>query len=251
MLKENYRERKTGETMGNSLVRSAIVRWRIGLVRNVVNLLFALLTRREVYGRENLPQSGGYLLVFNQLSSFDTPLIFTLLNRTDLTGLVAANYRDSPIHRLFIEAAGGTWIRRGASDRTAIKTALEALEQGWVVGISPEGRRSPTKALIQGKPGPAFLATHANVPVVPIGLTNTENLAKSLKHLSRISLTIRIGEPFRLPPVRRENQKQQLLTNTDLLMCHIAALVPPKYRGIYADHEQLKALVDERTETAV
>jgi 1-acyl-sn-glycerol-3-phosphate acyltransferase len=236
--------------MSDSLARSLVSRWRISLIRNIVNLLFMLLTRREVSGLENIPRSGACLIVFNQLSSFDTPLLFTLLNRTDTTGLVAANYRDRLLYRVFIEAAGGTWLRRGASDRAAIKTALTALGHGWIVGISPEGRRSPNKTLIQGKPGPAFLATRANVPVVPIGLTNTENLAEALKHLRRITLTVRIGEPFRLPPIGPQNQKQELQTNTDLLMCQIAALLPPRYRGAYASHRQLKALLNETEEIA-
>lgn len=221
--------------MDNDLNRSRFAIWRTSLIRHVVNLLFALLTRREVDGLENLPRSGACLVVFNQLSSFDTPLLFSLIDRPDLTGLIAANYKDNPFFRIMVEAAGGIWLRRGASDRAAIKTALAALEGGWMVGISPEGRRSPHKTLIHGKPGPAFLATRAEVPIVPIGLTNTENLADALRHLRRITLTVRIGEPFRLPGLAHENQKQQLQNNTELLMRQIAALVPPKYRGVYAE----------------
>lgn len=233
-----------------TLARSRLAQWRISLLRHIVYLLFTRFTRLEVYGRENIPRSGACLLVTNQLSSFDTPLLFALVDRPDMTGLIAANYRDHPLYRILVEAGGGIWIRRGASDRTAIKTALAALERGWIVGVSPEGRRSPTKTLIQGKPGPAFLATRASIPVVPVGLTNTEHLAEALLHLRRITLTVRIGDPFRLPPLRPGNEKQQLQASTDLMMCQIAAMLPLQYRGVYADHPQLKGSVEEAGEAA-
>jgi 1-acyl-sn-glycerol-3-phosphate acyltransferase len=69
---------------------------RIVLLRAVVNFLFERLTQRQVSGLENIPARGPCVLIFNQLSNFDTPLIFTLMRRTDATGLVAANYREHP-----------------------------------------------------------------------------------------------------------------------------------------------------------
>ena len=63
------------------------------LLRRILDLLFAGLSSRRVTGLDNIPSDGGCLLVFNHLSNFDPPLIFTLLRRSDVTGLVAANYR--------------------------------------------------------------------------------------------------------------------------------------------------------------
>jgi 1-acyl-sn-glycerol-3-phosphate acyltransferase len=177
--------------------------------------------------------------VFNHLSNFDPALLFSLIRRPDVTGLVAANYQDRPFDRFIVEAAGGLWLRRGASDRKALESALALLDQGWMVGMAPEGRRSPTRALIEGKRGAAFLATTANVPIVPVGVVKTEQLGSALKRLRRIDLTVQIGEPFLLPHPTQTNHRQDLEAATVTIMCRIAALLPPEYRGVYADHPDL------------
>lgn len=221
-------------------VRSSTV-----LLRAFIAFLFRSLTRLDISGLENIPTQGACLAVFNQLSNFDTALLFSISPRKDLTGLVAHDYRANPFYRFVIEHLGGTWIRRGASDRRALETALDVLAQGWMVGISPEGRRSPTKALIQPKPGSAFLASRANVPILPVAVTNTENLALAFTHFKRITVTVRFGKIFRLPPIERAQRKQYLQDTSDIIMCQLAALLPPKYRGIYADHPYLKTLLLE------
>jgi 1-acyl-sn-glycerol-3-phosphate acyltransferase len=104
-----------------------------------------------------------------------------------------------------------------------------------MVGISPEGRRSPTGALITAQPGAAFLAARAQVPILPVAITNTKHLAAALKRGRRITISIRVGEAFSLPPLGGLAQKRQLQIYTDLMMTRLAALLPPEYRGAYAD----------------
>ena len=221
--------------------RVGAARWRAAVVRAVLNVLFAVLTRRRVLGVEHVPTAGACVLVTNHLSKLDAPLLMTVLPRRDLSALVAADFRRRPLYRVLIEAAGGTWIRRGARDRAALQTALDLLACGRIVGIAPEGRCSPTGALIAAKPGPALLAARANVPVVPVAVTGTEQVGRALKRLRRTTLTVRFGEPFRLPPLTPANQKQQLRAGTDEIMGRIAAMLPPAYRGVYADHPALTA----------
>ena len=218
------------------------LRWHQNLVRRLTGAAMGLLARREVEGLENIPREGACLLVFNQLSVFDTPLVNTLVDRADVTGLVARDYRRNLFYRLMIEAGGGMWIRRNAPDRSALRAALGALERGWVVEMSPEGRRSPTGALVRAKGGPAFLATRTGVPVVPVGFTNTENLASAWRRLRRPTVTVRVGRPFRLAPVGGPGRRAALRQAADEMMCHVAALLPARYRGVYADHPALRAL---------
>jgi 1-acyl-sn-glycerol-3-phosphate acyltransferase len=118
------------------------------------------------------------------------------------------------------------------------------LQRGWVVEISPEGRRNPTGALVFAKPGPAFLATRTGVPVVPIAFTNTENLAASLRRLRRPTVTIRVGKPFRLDPIAGPDRRRRLREAADEVLCRVAALLPPRYRGVYADHPLVRTLVE-------
>jgi 1-acyl-sn-glycerol-3-phosphate acyltransferase len=212
---------------------------RSTVLRATLSLLLGLLARRRISGVENIPRHGPCLLVFNQMSVFDTPLLSVLVPRPDVTGLVARDYRRNPFYRLLVECGGGMWIRRRSGDRVALKAALGALKSGWVVGISPEGRRSPTGTLVHGQPGPAFLARRSRVPIVPVAFANTENLAASLRRFRRPTITIRVGEPFGLPPLEGARTKQRLRDDTDRIMCHIAALLPPRYHGVYAEHPYL------------
>jgi 1-acyl-sn-glycerol-3-phosphate acyltransferase len=211
------------------------------IVRATVSRLLGLMARREAFGLEHIPREGPCLLVFNQRSVFDTPLLSTLVPRPDVTGLVARDYRRNPFYRLLVEKGGGVWITRCTGDRGALEAALRALERGWVVGISPEGRRSRTGGLVQGKPGPAFLAKRSGAPIVPVAFTHTDRIARSLARLRRATVTIRVGRPFRLEPFARGSHRAQLRADTDRIMCRIASLLPPGDRGAYAGHPYLES----------
>jgi 1-acyl-sn-glycerol-3-phosphate acyltransferase len=204
-------------------------------VRASLDRVLGLMARREVEGREHIPREGPCLLVFNQQSVFDTPLLSTLVPRADVTGLVARDYRKNGFYRFLVEAGGGMWITRCSGDRGALESALAALDAGWVVGISPEGRRSPTGGLVEGKPGPAFLAKRSGVPIVPVGFAGTAGIAPSLVRLRRPTIGVRVGEAFRLKPFGPGGHRAQLRADTERIMSRIAALLPAGHRGVYAD----------------
>lgn len=213
-------------------------------LRRFVQLLFNLLTRVEVIGLENVPEQGAALLAVNHLSRIDPPLVFALLKRRDATVLAADKYKKNPLFRLAIESVGGIWINRDEADFNALREALHHLQQGGLLGIAPEGTRSRSGALIQAKTGIAYLADKAGVPVVPIAVWGTETAFQQLFRLRKPKLTIQFGQPLTLPPVERRNREACLQRNTDEIMCHIAMLLPPQYRGVYADHPRLKELLE-------
>jgi 1-acyl-sn-glycerol-3-phosphate acyltransferase len=111
--------------------------------------------------------------------------------------------------------------------------------------IAPEGTRSRTGSLIEAKPGASYLATKLDRPIVPVGITGTEDqaLLGNLKKLRRGSIVVTAGPSFTLPPLPKENRDEALKQYTDEIMCHIAALLPEKYRGVYANHPRLKELL--------
>jgi 1-acyl-sn-glycerol-3-phosphate acyltransferase len=100
-------------------------------------------------------------------------------------------------------------------------------------------------ALIHAWPGASYLAAKAGVPVLPVAVTGTEDVVVKdrLRHFKRIHIHIRVGEPFMLPPLNRQERDKILQQSTDEMMCQIAALLPPAYRGIYADHPRLAELL--------
>jgi len=113
--------------------------------------------------------------------------------------------------------------------------------------MAPEGTRSPTEGMIEGKPGSGYLAAKAGVPIVPVGITGTEDrlVKQQLRHLRRVQVRARVGKPFTLPPFDNKNREAAVQRATEEIMCQIAALIPPHNRGIYADHPRLVELITQ------
>ncbi len=206
----------------------------------LLRLLFRLLTRIEVEGWERIPREGGGILAVNHLSRLDPPLIFVLCERHDLTALVAEKYRHWPVIRQMVDIVDGIWINRFAPDAQALRQALRHLRRGGLLGIAPEGTRSHTGGLLPGKPGVVYLAALAGVPIVPIALWGTERWWRELLRFRRAVIHVRVGEPFevgRLPSA--EQRDAWLQEKADEVMLRLAALLPPAYRGVYAQHPRL------------
>jgi 1-acyl-sn-glycerol-3-phosphate acyltransferase len=118
-------------------------------------------------------------------------------------------------------------------------TALKILEGGDLFAIAPEGHRS-NSGLLPGLEGVAFVATRANVPILPVAISGTEKIFKQL----RPKVQVTVGRPYRLPEGRAKGDV--LVEYTERIMCAIAALLPEAYRGVYAGNpliEEMAALV--------
>lgn len=199
------------------------------------------LTKTQFLGLENIPAEGGLIIAINHLSYLDIPLIFTNPCRPDITALITTKYQSHPFIRWFSETAGGIWIDRDVADFTAIRKASQALAEGKAVGISPEGTRSQTHELAEGKQGTAMLALKSGVPIVPVGIQGSEFAIDRLKHLRKPHMIARFGKAFTLPPIQdTENRAEILQRYTEEIMCRIAVLLPEKYRGFYRNHPRLK-----------
>jgi 1-acyl-sn-glycerol-3-phosphate acyltransferase len=86
----------------------------------------------------------------------------------------------------------------------------------------------------RAKPGVAYIATKANVPILPIGISGQEKITAEWKHFRRPRIVVRVGEPFTLPPVQGRHKGEQLQVLSDMVMCRIVALVREDLRGVYA-----------------
>jgi 1-acyl-sn-glycerol-3-phosphate acyltransferase len=215
----------------------------------IFRFLFRVLTRVEVYGLENVRPEGGYMVASNHLGIMEVPLIYCLISHPRVTGLVAKKHQKNAFFRWIVENLGGIWLNRDEADSRALRAATEHLKNGGVLGISPEGTRSPTGALIPAKNGVAYLADRAGAPIVPVGVTGTYRGMKKLLLLRRPRITVRFGEAFTLPPVGRGDRDAALRRNTEEIMARIAALLPPEYRGVYAELPRLHELLAARERT--
>jgi 1-acyl-sn-glycerol-3-phosphate acyltransferase len=203
------------------------------LVRAIIDLLLGLLTCREYVGLDNIPNTPPYILATNHVSALDSPALLTMCPHT-IRAFAAAKHKRHPLYAPLLTLMGSIWVRRGEIDRHAIQKALGVLERGEALGMAPEGTRSrDVHALQEGKTGVAYLATRANVPIVPVGITGTEEIISSLFRLHRARVRIIVGQPFYLPENGRV-RGQLLREYTDLIMHRIADLLPEGYRGVYS-----------------
>jgi 1-acyl-sn-glycerol-3-phosphate acyltransferase len=190
----------------------------------------------EVTGRENVPPYGPYFIVFNHIDTLDAPLMVVFWPDVP-EGITAAENYSHPIVGSLMRMYGAIPIKRTSYDREALEKGLEVIKSGSPLVVAPEGTRRRQPGMRQAKPGIAFLAMKAKAPIVPVGITGTETWIPSWKKFRRPRITMNIGQPFSLPdePLAREQRQAKLEEYTTLIMKRIAALVPPEYRGVYAD----------------
>jgi len=214
-------------------------------VRAVLYLFFHTFARVEVEGLSNIPSQGAFLAAANHLGRLDPALVYYLLKRRDVYLLVAEKYQKYALIRWVVKGLDGMFINRYSADFRPLRVMLERLQRGGVLVIAPEGTRSKTGGLIHAWSGASYLAAKAGVPVVPMAVTGTEDarVVQKLRRLQRVHIRVRIGQPFYLPPLERRDRERQLQQATDEIMCRIAALLPPAYRGVYADHPRLVELL--------
>lgn len=214
------------------------------LERAFVRLALLLFGSLTVIGLENLPPEGPYILAINHMSKADPPLVMISWPRVRMRFFAGEKWEKHLIFGPLMRHSGAIYINRGEVDRSALREALAALKEGDIFGLAPEGTRSRVGALIRARDGAAYLASRANVPIVPVGLVNTDRLGHNMAHLRRTDLETRIGKPFELPGGRRRPRSGELAACTHLIMIHIAALLPERYWGYYADSPALAALLE-------
>jgi 1-acyl-sn-glycerol-3-phosphate acyltransferase len=137
----------------------------------------------------------------------------------------------------FLRSQGVIPVRAGGSDVDAYRAAKAVLDASGVVVIFPEGTRSPDGVLQEARPGVALLATRTGVPVLPVGVSNTDMLLGRGKRLPRLGtpVTLRVGEPFTLALAASLPRRVALTAANDEIMRRIAALLDERHRGRHGE----------------
>ena len=199
--------------------------------------VFRFLGNIKMTGLENIPAGQPYVVAINHISIFDPP--FTLAFwPTAIEAVGAADVFDKPFQGQLLEMYGVIPVHRGEYDRDLIEIMLAMLRSGFPLMIAPEGGRSHATAMRRAKPGVAYILDEARVPILPVGIVGTTgDFMKDGLTSRRHTLELRIGKSFTLPPIegRGEARRDARQHNADLIMQHIAGLLPPEYRGVYSD----------------
>ena len=200
-----------------------------------IRILGRILFRVHADELARLPHQGPMIIVANHVNFADVPIFYTHLIPRPVTGFAKIENWNNPALGFLFSLGGAIPIRRGAVDRTAIGRALEVLRSGRMLAVAPEGTRSGHGRLQKAHTGIAVLALDSGAPVWPVAYYGGEKFWPNIYRLRRTDFYFRVGTPFR---VRMESGRltrevrEQIATE---IMYRIAALLPPEYRGHYAD----------------
>jgi 1-acyl-sn-glycerol-3-phosphate acyltransferase len=207
------------------------------ILKTVFRGIFHLLGRVKIAGKENIPHGQRYVVAMNHVSIFDPPLAGAFWpEQLEIIG--ASDVFEKPGQGLILKMYGVIPVHRGDYDRTLFNKIISVIKAGYPLLIAPEGGRSHVPAMRRAKPGIAYIIEQTHVPVVPAALIGTtEDFWQRARRGERPPLEIRIGKPITLPEITvKGNEKHEARqNNADLVMRHLAGLLPAEYRGVYAE----------------
>src|SRR5436305_8478604 len=182
----------------------------------LVKLVFGCIALIRVIGRENPNRSGGFLLASNHISHFD-PFLIGLAVRRKIDWMTMSEFFRAPALGFLLRSIDAFPAERDHADLKTIRTAIERLKHGRVVGIFPEGGiRDGTRSLLEGaalRPGAATLAQIAGVPVVPCVILGSDRFYSKKQWLPfrRTPVWIAFGKPISpFPELERLHAREQI-----------------------------------------
>jgi 1-acyl-sn-glycerol-3-phosphate acyltransferase len=207
------------------------------IIKGTFRSIFRTLSPITIEGTENIPYGKPYIVAMNHVSLYDPPFVASFWPET-LEIIGAQSVFETPGQREILIAYGVIPVHRGEYDRKLIERMLNALKSGRPLLIAPEGGRSHETAMRKAMPGVAYIFEKAQVPVVPAAIIGTtRDYWQRAKKRERPPLTLRIGRPINLPPLvsKGAERRASRQRNADLVMSHLAGLLPEEYRGVYTE----------------
>jgi len=216
----------------------SISRWFLNMVIRFGTNILCRIDKSDLL---KVPEHGPLILVTNHINSLEVPLLFVHLQPRKLIGLAKIETWDNKIMGWLFDLWDAIPVRRGEADLDAIRACLEALKDGNILAIAPEGTRSFNGQLQRGQPGISMIALHAGVPILPIAHWGAENFGINFKKFKRTDFHIRVGKIFYLDAKAEKVNGKIRQAIADEIMSQIAALMPVEYRGVYSE-------IDPRTQ---
>lgn len=206
------------------------------LMRPVFQLIFRVMGRVTLTGRGNVPMGTAYAIAMNHISIFDPPFLLTFWPEVpEIIG--AAEVFTKKGQGTLLSLYGTVPVHHGEYDRALLEKITAILQSGRPLAIAPEGGRSHQLGMKRAMPGLGYIIEHAQVPVVPVGiLGTTSDFWQRAKRGDRPALEMRIGRPIHFPKMTEQGRQRREARqrNADLVMRHIAGLLPQEYHGVYA-----------------
>lgn len=182
--------------------------------RSIVKSIFKPLYRIEAIGVEHFPKDGGVLLCSNHIHNFD-PIVVGIMLPRPVHYMAKEELFKVPVLGKVVEKCNAFPVKRGLSDREALRKGLSVLKEGKVLGLFPEGTRSKTGELGKGLAGAGFFALRSNAAVVPCAVIGPYKNFRKLK--------VVYGKPIQMEDAR--NRKASAEEVTELIMSEIHKLI--------------------------
>lgn len=215
--------------------RIAIVKRVSRLVSPFVKLILRALCRVDARELERVPRKGPLIIVTNHINFLEVPLLYTFLYPRDIVGMVKRETWDNPIIGILAWAWDAIPLDRSSADLPAMRKAREALRKGRILAVAPEGTRSGHGRLQRGRAGIVMLALREGATIVPVAHYGGERFWENIKSFRRTNFRFRVGESFRLRPPAPGEKRNARAEAADEIMRRIALILPPEYRGVYAE----------------
>lgn len=180
---------------------------------------FGFILKTQVIGTENLPKDGAFILAANHVSNWDPPFLGTFMER-EVCYMGKEELFKNPIMAAICRGLHVFPVKRGAADKTAIKTAVKLLKDGKCFGIFPEGTRSKTGKLGKAESGISLIAAMTKAPIIPAAIVNTEKIFSKEKFFPRLAVVY--GSPIKFSGSTKD--KEALAEFAQYIMNEIAKL---------------------------
>lgn len=182
--------------------------------KSVVFTVLKPIYRMDVIGIENFPQDGGILLCSNHIDNLDPPIV-GICSPRPVNFMAKEELFEVPILKSILPKVHAFPVKRGLSDRQALRTAINTLKEGKVVGLFPEGTRNKTGKLGKGFSGAGFFALRGNANVMPCAIIGPYKPFRKIK--------VVFGKPIDIEPYRQRKAKPEEVT--EVIMAHIQVLL--------------------------
>lgn len=177
-------------------------------------LILSSVFRAEIIGKENIPNKGPVILCCNHISNFDPPLLGAYLTRK-ISYMAKAELFNVPLFGTLLKKLGAFPVKRGLSDKQALRSGLAILKEGGVLGLFPEGTRSKTGELGKGLGGAGFFALRSEATVIPCAVIGP------FKPFNKVKMVY--GKPINIAQFREE--KKSATEATDYIMSEISKII--------------------------
>jgi 1-acyl-sn-glycerol-3-phosphate acyltransferase len=215
----------------------------------ILSPILRLLYRVGTEDKDAFPKEGPVIVVANHMSFMDSLFVPLCVPRR-MVFLAKAEYFESPATAWLFKGLGMIPVKRDVKEKTeaALQSGIEVLSEGGVLGLYPEGTRSPDGRLYRGRTGVARLAVRSKAPVVPVGIVGTRQVMPKDASFPRPwgKVRIKFGQPLTFERHHEDGEDRFVLrTITDEIMYEIMSLSEQTYTDEYASREATEVVPED------